>query len=92
MRRRLPRRVRELLAVLLDAVSVPYEDHPKDYRVREDLLNARLADVRFTLQALLDNPRANVRDVIALQQQWIADLPVSYTPYPGGLDDEWEGE
>lgn len=82
----------ELLTVLLEAVSVPYENSPDDYRTREDLLNARLADVRLTLKTVIDDPAADLPALIAQERQWVQDVPVTFTPSPHGLDDEWEDE
>lgn len=92
MRRKLRPPAVELLTALFEALSVPYADSESDYRVREDVLNARVQDVKVTLRGVLDSPRADLVGAVSELRGWVADAPVTFVPYAGGTDETWEGE
>lgn len=76
--------------MMLDALTVPYAALPGEYGQREDVLNARVQDVKATLLGVVEDPRGDVAQTTEQLREWVTEWPVTFTPYAGATDEEWE--
>lgn len=90
MGRKLRPAVLDLVASVLDALTVPFAELPSEYEHREDVLNGRVQEVKATLVALIEDPRTNPTGAAAELRELVADYPVTYRPYSRVTDEDWE--
>lgn len=75
----LPEDVRELLAAVVDGLTVPLAGTSADDKVRAVLLDRRASDVLVIVEAVLkgDDVARSAKHL----REWTAQQPVTYTPY-----------
>lgn len=70
--------LREALAVILDALDIPYAATAADAEIREDVLEKRVALAKQTLRHLLPETGVNVGLEIGLLRDQLAEHPPTY--------------
>lgn len=75
----LPDDVAALLAAVVDGLTVPHANRVADVETHTELLEHRASDVRVAVEAVLKG--SGVADVTELLNEWIAEHPITYTPF-----------